>query len=64
MLTKFPKLQFSLISQSGYVFQPTIALTLAQDKCYTEDEALKEVHAKLWPGDSASLVEIKERLYE
>jgi DNA-directed RNA polymerase subunit beta len=62
-LSKFPKLQFSLISSSGYVFQPTIALTLAQDKTTTEDEALKEVHAKLWPGDNASLDEIKERLY-
>ena len=62
-LSKFPKVQFKLITQSGYVFQPTLALTLAQDKAYSEDEALKEVHAKLWPGDSASLVEIKERLY-
>jgi len=62
-LSTFPKAQFTLITQSGYVFQPTIALTLAQDKCYTEDEALKEVHAKLWPGDNASIVEIKERLF-
>ena len=31
-LAKFPKLQFSLISSSGYVFQPTMALTLAQDR--------------------------------
>ena len=61
-LSKFPALQFKLISQSGYVFQPTIALTLAQDKCYTEDEALKEVHAKIYPGDNASIVEIKDRL--
>ncbi len=63
MLSKFPNVQFKLIAQSGYVFQPTIALTLSQDKCYTEDEALKEVHAKLYPGDNASIVEIKERLY-
>ena len=46
------------------MFQPTIALTLTQDKCYTEEEALKEIHAKFWPGDSASLEEIKERFYE
>ncbi len=63
LLLKFPKLEFKLISQSGYVFQPTLALTLAQDKCYSEDEALKEVHAKLYPGDNASLDEIKERLF-
>ncbi len=62
-LTKFPKLQFDLISSSGYVFQPTIALTLTQDRCYTEDDALHEIHAKLWPGDSASIEEVKERLY-
>ena len=61
-LKKFPKLQFTLISSSGYVFQPTIALTLTQDRCYSEDDALKDVHAKMWPGDSASLEEVKERL--
>lgn len=61
-LRKSKKLQFKLIASSGYVLQPTIPLTLAQDKCYTEEEALKEVHAKVWPGDSALLKEIKERL--
>ncbi len=62
-LKKYPTLKFTLISSSGYVFQPTIALTLTQDKCYTEDEALKDIHTKMWPGDSASLEEVKERLY-
>ncbi len=61
-LKKFPSLQFHLISSSGYVFQPTIPLTLNQDKAYSEDDALKEVHAKIWPGDSSSLKEIKDRL--
>lgn len=51
-----------LIQSSGYVFQPVIALTLTQDKCMNYEDALKEVHAKLWPGDSASVREIKERL--
>ncbi|MFA6065608.1 MAG: DNA-directed RNA polymerase subunit beta [Candidatus Babeliaceae bacterium] len=55
-------IQFTLITSSGYVLQPTIPLTLTQDKCYTQDEALKEIHAKVWPGDSSSLNEIKERL--
>lgn len=64
LLTKFPQLSFTLISSSGYVLQPTIPLTLSQDKCYSEDDALKEIHAKLWPGDSSSLKEIKERLEE
>ncbi len=61
-LAQFKNITFSLIQSSGYVFQPTIGLTLAQDRCETEDEALKELHAKVWPGDSASLKEIKERL--
>lgn len=62
MLKKYPKLQFYLIASSGYVFQPTIPLTLTQDKCYSEDEALREIHVKVWPGDSSSLKEIKTRL--
>ncbi len=37
-------------------------MTLTQDRCYSQDEALKELHAKIWPGDSSSLKEIKERL--
>src|SRR3990167_2503603 len=55
-------LNFYLISSSGYVFQPTIALTLSHDHCYTQDEALKEVHAKLWPGDSSSVKDVLKRL--
>lgn len=62
LLKKFPSLQFDLIASSGYVFQPTIPLTLSQDRCYTEEEALREIHIKVWPGDSSSLKEIKERL--
>ncbi len=61
LFKRFKKISFDLIQSSGYVFQPTIALTLTQDKCFTEDEALKELHAKVWPGDSSSLKEIKER---
>lgn len=53
--------EFDLIQSSGYVFQPTIAMTLTQDQSLTEEEALKEVHAKVWPGDSATIKEIKER---
>ena len=59
---KYKELEFDLIASSGYVFQPTIALTLTQDRCYTQDEALKELHSKIWPGDSSSLKEVKERL--
>jgi DNA-directed RNA polymerase subunit beta len=52
----------ALVASSGYVFQPTIATTLAQDSCHSEKDALKEVHSKIWPGDNSSLEEIKERL--
>ncbi|MCK9543020.1 MAG: hypothetical protein M0R03_13440, partial [Novosphingobium sp.] len=62
LLKNFDKLQFNLIKSSGYVLQPTIAMTLAQDKCYSEEEALREAHAKIWPGDSSSLKEVKDRL--
>jgi len=58
---KFQGLTFTLIQSFGYALQPTIALTLAQDKTYSQDEALKELHSKVWPGDTSLLKEIKER---
>jgi DNA-directed RNA polymerase subunit beta len=61
MLKKHRTLEFELIQSSGYVFQPTIAMTLTHDRCFSQDDALKEMHTKLWPGDSATLLEIKER---
>ena len=61
ILKNYSSLSFDLIQSSGYALQPTIALTLAQDKCFSQDAALKEFHAKLWPGDSSSLKEIKAR---
>ncbi|MGE0206265.1 MAG: DNA-directed RNA polymerase subunit beta [Candidatus Babeliales bacterium] len=61
-LKKLKSVELDLISSSGYVLQPTIALTLTQDKCYSEEDALKDLHSKVWPGDSSSLKEIKERL--
>ncbi|MGA9530878.1 MAG: hypothetical protein WBQ73_03235, partial [Candidatus Babeliales bacterium] len=62
-LSKCSGLTFNIIQKSGYVFHPTIATTLAQDKCFSEEEALKEVHVKVWPGDSSILKEVKERLF-
>ncbi|MEX0940060.1 MAG: DNA-directed RNA polymerase subunit beta [Candidatus Babeliales bacterium] len=62
LFKQLKKIEFELISSSGYVLQPTIALTLTQDKCYSQEDALKELHAKVWPGDSSSLKEINERL--
>ncbi len=62
MFKKHKRLQFQVIASSGYVLQPTIPLTLTQDRCYTQDDALHEIHAKLYPGDSSSLKEVLERL--
>lgn len=56
------KIHIELIQSSGYVLQPTIAATLTQDKNMTREEALKDIHVKIWPGDTASLQEIQERL--
>lgn len=51
-----------LVDLQGYIFQPIMALTLMHDRCLSQDEALHDLHAKIWPGDSASLAEVKERL--
>lgn len=58
------KVALKIVQSSGYVFQPVVAMTLAQDKATSEDEALKDLHAKVWPGDSATIKEIKERLHD
>jgi DNA-directed RNA polymerase subunit beta len=62
IIKKFSSLQFELIRSNGYALQPTIALTLAQDKCQSQDAALKDLHAKIWPGDTSSIKEVAERL--
>ncbi len=61
-LMKHNATSFSLVASSGYTSQPTIATTLLYDQCFTQEEALKELHIKVWPGDSSSIEEIKERL--
>ncbi len=61
-LTKYKSLTIDLIASAGYVLQPTIVLTLSQDKTFSEEEALRELHAKMWPGDGASVAEAKEHL--
>ncbi|MGC2310418.1 MAG: DNA-directed RNA polymerase subunit beta [Candidatus Babeliaceae bacterium] len=62
LFKKYKSLSFKLIASSGYVLQPVIAMTLTQDKCYTEEDALKEINQKLWPGEISSIQEIKEQL--
>jgi len=59
---KYPTITFHLIRSNGYALQPTVALTLAQDKCFSQEAALKDLHTKLWPGDTSSLKEISDRV--
>jgi len=62
LFKRFKSIEFELIQSSGYVFQPTIAMTLTQDRSMNEDDALKDLHSKIWPGDSSTVKEMKERL--
>lgn len=61
-LERFERVHLDLIVSAGYVLQLTIPATLAQDKCFSFEDALREVHNKIWPGDGASLKEVRERL--
>lgn len=61
-LMEHDKLAFEMVASSGYIFQPTLATTLLQDQCQTQNEALKELHSKVWPGDNSTLDEVRERL--
>src|SRR5579863_7251597 len=63
ILQRHKKISVELIQSSGYVFQPTIAMTLAQDKCMSYEEALKDLSNKIWPGDSATVKEVEERFH-
>lgn len=62
LFKKFKNITFSLISSSGYVLQPTIPMTLNQDRCYTQEDALQEINSKVFSGDSSSIKEIQDRL--
>lgn len=55
---------FSLIQSSGYVLQPTIALTFGQDTNITKEEALKDVYSKLKPGDVPTLKIMEEYIHD
>jgi DNA-directed RNA polymerase subunit beta len=61
-LVALKSIQFQLIASSGYVLQSVIPLTLTQDKCHSQEDALREIHAKIWPGDNSLLKEVKDNL--
>jgi DNA-directed RNA polymerase subunit beta len=49
-----------VIQSSGYVFQPTIAVTFAHDKVASYEDALKEIYSKLRPGDIPTIKIMEE----
>jgi DNA-directed RNA polymerase subunit beta len=59
-LSEEKKGSFKLIHSSGYVFQPSIALTLSQDKNSSREEAIKEIYCKLRPGDLPAMKTMEE----
>lgn len=61
-LKKVKDVSFQIISSSGYAYQPTMGITLTHDSCNSQEDALKEVHAKVWPGDSSSVKDVLARL--
>lgn len=61
-LVRHNKLALDLINTHGYNFLPTIANSLQNDSCKSREDALHEIHAKVWPGDVPSVAEVKERL--
>ena len=59
-LAEVGSLSFKIIQSSGYVVQPTMALTFAHDHASTREEALKEVYTKLKPGDIPAIKVMEE----
>ncbi|HBS48369.1 TPA: DNA-directed RNA polymerase subunit beta [Candidatus Dependentiae bacterium] len=53
-------LSIKVIQSSGYVFQPTIATTLAEDDIFSKEDSVKEIYYKLRPGDSAEPAVMEE----
>ncbi|KKP23901.1 MAG: DNA-directed RNA polymerase subunit beta [candidate division TM6 bacterium GW2011_GWF2_28_16] len=48
------KIELKVVKSSGYVFQPSLAITFAHDKVNSKEDALKEIYTKLRPGDVPS----------
>jgi len=62
-ITSLEKYSFKLIKSSGYVLQPTIALTYAHDPVNTCEDGMKELYSKLKPGDVPSMKVIEEYVH-
>jgi DNA-directed RNA polymerase subunit beta len=58
----YDNISFLLVSSSGYVLNPIIHLTLTADKCQSVEAAIKELYHKMYPGDNATLEEMREKI--
>ncbi|MBP9764894.1 DNA-directed RNA polymerase subunit beta [Candidatus Babeliales bacterium] len=61
-LVKHNNVVLDLVNLYGHSFLPTIAISLSHDASKSREDALHEIHAKVWPGDVPSIVEVRERL--
>lgn len=61
-ISQLGTLSIQLLQSVGYVFQPTLAVTLANDKTSNYEDALKEIYSKLRPGDIPSLQIMEEHI--
>ena len=55
-------ISFKVIASPGFVFQPTIAATLAHDTCRSQDDALKELYGRIVSSDGSTRTEMQEKL--
>jgi DNA-directed RNA polymerase subunit beta len=61
-ISSFEDYEIKIIKSSGYVFHPTMAITLAHSSVETKEEALKEIYCKLRAGDLPSIAAMEEFL--
>ncbi len=62
-LLDLPSGEVHIIRHAGYILQPTISLTFAQDNVETYEEALKDVYGKLKPGDLPTIKSMEEHIH-
>ena len=60
IIAGFENYKLNIIQSSSYVFQPTIAIPLANSSVATTEDALKEVYCKLRAGDVPALAVMEE----
>lgn len=62
VIGKLDNCKIRIIQSSSYVFQPTIAITLAQGNVASKEDALKELYCKLRAGDVPAVPVMEEFL--